>query len=63
MTTVTAVTDEVSRCRRKRSYLSRSLAANAAWLLRAACIDTTPLEPYHCTVCDDWHLRLRRSPR
>lgn len=58
---MTTQADQAARCRRKRSYLSRQLAANAAWLLRAACIDLTPLEPYHCPVCDDWHLKLRRG--
>lgn len=50
----------VRTCRKQRSYLSRQLAANTAWLLRAALIGP-PMEPYRCSVCADWHLRKKRS--
>lgn len=49
---------QVTTCQRKRPYLSRQTAANAAWLLNAL---GRNLQPYRCPICADWHLATRRS--
>lgn len=60
MTAMPALRTDIRRCRRKRTFLSRQVAANAAWLLRAALIGP-PLEPFRCGVCGDWHLQMKRG--
>lgn len=52
--------EQLRTCRRKRTYLSRTTAANAAFLL--ALVPTMrPVEPYRCAYCGDWHLCSKRS--
>lgn len=45
-------------CRRKRAYLSQSLAANTAVLYSWA-YGYPVLRAYPCPVCSDWHLTHR----
>lgn len=53
--------DHVAVCLAKRSYLSRTLAANAAWILNLLPNRRNPVEPYRCHVCKDFHLRSIRG--
>lgn len=45
---------QVATCHRKRTYLSRTVAANAAWILK---LIGRNHQPYRCPICGDWHLR------
>lgn len=48
-------------CKRKTSYLSRTTAGNAAWILNLLPRRNAPVEPYRCPYCADWHLRSVRD--